>query len=570
MSYLERYINILIIDNNPVTRDGLVIMIRGNGNNVLTAINSEEALPIIQNKEIGVLLINIDDEDQSGMNLLRKMKEEDISPQTYKVIVTNSDSSASNLVRGLKNGAVDFLTTPFNPNIVKAKLEVYKTMFYKDQRIGQLLANIFPTQVIEDFNTYGKVSPKRIQNGVVLFTDFVDFSAFARGLEPIALLKKLERHFNMFDQISKRYSIEKIKTIGDSYMALAGVNESEAHPAIRACMAAIEMRNYIAQEVRMEEALGGNGWDVRIGIHMGPLVAGVIGNIKYSYDVWGDTVNIAARAESSSEKGQISITETIANEVGNYFDLDYIGEVDIHKRGGIVKMYALNSLRKQFSMDETLTKANAQLRTLCDLDPMDFDNMRINIIGQLKAMLPEEYVYHDVEHTYAVEKAAMRLAKLEGVTNAEQLLLRTAALYHDAGFIFEYDENEVYAVELAKKQLPQFGYNEKQIETVGKIILATCRDRVPTDILEEIMRDADHDYLGRVDYKVIVKKLREELLSRGQEMNELEWNEFQLNYLENRHNYYTVTANNLRSLGKINRILELKQNISKLKNEGIY
>ncbi len=567
---MERFINILIIDNNPVTREGLATVLLGNGNNVLTANNTAEALPIIQNKEIGVLLINIDDEEQAGMELLRKLKEEDLSAQTYKIIVTKAGSPATLLVRGFKNGAVDFITTPFNPNIVKAKLDVYKTMFYKDQRIGQLLANIFPAQVIEDFNTYGKVSPKRIQNGVVLFTDFVDFSAFAKGLEPIELLKKLERHFNAFDQIAKRYAIEKIKTIGDAYMALAGVNENKAHPAIRACMAALEMRHYIEQERRMDDALGKNGWDVRIGMHMGPLVAGVIGQAKYSYDVWGDTVNIAARAESSSKNGEISITETIAKAVSNYFEIEPIGEVDLEKRGGVIHMYALKNLRLPFSMDSTQIKANAQLRTLCELDPMDFDNMRSNIIGQLKAMLPEEYQYHDLEHTLAVEKAARRLAKLEGVNNDDLLLLRTAALYHDAGFIFEYENNEKYAVELAKNQLPQFGYSTEQIQKISQIIMATQRNWKPKNLLEEIIRDADHDYLGRVDYRIIVKKLRAELKSRGIEMEELQWNEFQLKYLEEQHQYFTITAKNLRNLGKINRILEIKHNISKLKNESIY
>mgnify|MGYP006352646709 FL=1 len=200
---LERFINILIIDGDVVSRDGLAMMLRGNGNNVLLAKDTQEALPIIQTKEIGILLINIDDEGEAGMNMLRQLKDESLSANTYKIIITNASRSTTNLVRGLRNGAVDHITTPFNPNIVKAKIEVFKTLFFKDQRIGQLLSNIFPEQVLEDFNTYGKVSPKRIPNGVVLFTDFVDFSAFAKDLVPIDFLKRLESHFNMFSQICK-------------------------------------------------------------------------------------------------------------------------------------------------------------------------------------------------------------------------------------------------------------------------------------------------------------------------------------------------------------------------------
>ena len=567
---LERFINILIIDEDPISREGLATILRGNGNNVLIAESSREALPIISNKEIGILLINIDSEGDEGMDMLRQLKDESLSASTYKIIVTKGSSSATNLVRGLKNGAVDYLTTPFNPNIVKAKIEVFKSLYFKDQRIGQLLSNIFPSQIIEDFNTYGKVSPKRIQNGVVLFTDFVEFSAYAKDMEPFELLRRLESHFTMFDQISKRYAIEKIKTIGDSYMALAGVNESQEHPAIRACMAALEMQQYIASASAVNEGLGKKGWKVRIGIHMGPLVAGIIGTSKYSYDVWGDTVNIAARAEQVSEAGVITITESIAKEISNYFEVTPLGDIPIHKRGGTLPMYQLDGLRPPFSMDQTNKKANARLRTLCGLDPVDFDHMRSNIIDHLKATLPDEYGYHDIEHTLMVEKAVMRIAKLEGITDVERVVLRTAALYHDSGFLFQYENNEQFAVELAKIHLPQFGYSDELIARVCELILSTRRGYEPQNLLEQIMRDADHDYLGRADYKLIARKLRDELISQGIEMDELTWNQFQLNYLENIHRYYTVTANNLRTMGKMNRILELKQNISKLTDESLH
>ena len=152
-------------------------------------------------------------------------------------------------------------------------------------------------------------------------------------------------------------------------MALAGVNEEQAHPAIRACMAALEMQQYILNASAVNEGLGKRGWSMRIGIHMGPLVAGVIGNTKFSYDVWGDTVNIAARAEQVSETGVVTITQSIAKEISNYFVMEPLGDVSIHKRGGTIQMYALNRLRAPFAMDSNGMKANATLRTLCELDP---------------------------------------------------------------------------------------------------------------------------------------------------------------------------------------------------------
>ncbi len=566
----ERFINILIIDSDPVLREGLTAMLLGNGNNVIQAKSVAEAYPQLKTKDFGILIVNIDSCGDEGMQLLQDMKEDSLYLSTYKIIVSRNEQAVSNLVRGLKNGAVTYLIAPFNPNIVKAKIDVYKRLFFKDQRIAQLLSNIFPAQVIEDFNTTGKVSPKRIDNGVVLFTDFVDFSAYAKDLDPIHLLKRLERHFTKFDEISQRYSIEKVKTIGDSYMALSGVNEQKAHPAIRACMAALEMQHYIEKASAINEGLGAKGWQVRIGIHMGPLVAGIIGKTKFSYDVWGDTVNIAARAEQVSENGVITVTETIARAISDYFELTPLGDVDILKRGGKVPMYRLDCLQEKYAMDKSKKKANAQLRTICELDPMDFDNMRTNILTHLKATLPSEYEYHDVDHTLMVEKAVVRLSNLEGVGELDQLLLRTAALYHDSGFLFQYDDNEKYAVELAKTHLPRFGYSDQQIETISSLILCTKKDHYPINLLEKIMRDADHDYLGRADYRIVARKLRDELILQGLRMDELEWNEYQLNYLEQKHIYYTTTAQNLRSSGKNNRIMELKQTILKIRDEGLY
>ncbi|MEZ4890162.1 MAG: adenylate/guanylate cyclase domain-containing protein [Crocinitomicaceae bacterium] len=154
--------------------------------------------------------------------------------------------------------------------------------------------------MLEDFNTYGKFSPKRVENGVVLFTDFVDFSQLSAKMEPIQLLRQLEKYFTTFDEIIARYRLEKIKTIGDAYMALAGVTENKANPAIRACLAALEIQQYIDSEAELCKALGKDYWQIRIGIHMGPLVAGIIGKTKFSFDVWGDSVNIASRAERAS------------------------------------------------------------------------------------------------------------------------------------------------------------------------------------------------------------------------------------------------------------------------------
>jgi adenylate cyclase len=563
---IERFINILIIDDDIKSARGLKAILSGSGNNVLIANDHQEALPIVRKREIGIILINLDSEHFSGMEILRELKDQSITPNTYKLLITQSTTSAAKMVRGLNNGAVDFIISPFNPNLVKAKIEVYKTLFYKDQRIGQLLSNIFPTNVLEDFNTYGKFSPKRIENGVVVFTDFVDFSAISRNMEPIHLLQQLEKYFTVFDQIIKRYQLEKIKTIGDAYMALAGVAENKANPAIRACLAALEIQQYIDNEAQVARAMGEEYWEIRIGIHMGPLVAGIIGKTKFSFDVWGDSVNIAARAERVSVAGEITITETIADAINPYFNLESRGGIDILKRGGTIKMFFLRSIKEGFSLNKYGKLSGSELRRLCELPTIDFDNMRVDIINKLKALLPENLIYHDVQHTLNVEKAAIRYARLEGLSEQEMHLLRTAVLYHDSGFILQYNENEDFAVQLAKNNLPSFGYSDEQIHVICDIISATKQNVEPVTLLEQIMRDADHDYLGRADYKSISSRLRAELVAMTDfEMSDEKWIKFQLDYLENKHKYYTETAKNIRNNGKNARIQELLFQLNQLK-----
>lgn len=562
---MERFINILIIDDNLKNRKGLKEILSGGGNNVLQADSIHDALPIIKQKEIGILLINIDNPYFGGIELLQTFKEISSAKNMYKIVITADSASGAKMVKGLNEGAVDYITTPFNPNLIRAKIEVFKSLFYKDQRINQLLSNIFPANVLEDLSSSNKFSPKRIENGIVLFTDFVDFSLKAKNIKPIRLLKKLEYYFTRFDEIIQRYQLEKVKTIGDAYMALAGVTENYPEPAIRACLAALEIRDFLHTERSIALALNRDYWEIRVGLHMGPLVAGIIGTSKISFDVWGDTVNVAARAEQGSKPGYITITEAIRENISDFFIIESRGDVSIHKRGGSIPMSYLISLKTEHTLPDDEKVASGDLRVKCGLSSIDFNHMRREITNRLRSLLPEEVIYHDLKHTINVEKAAVRFATLEGVGEEDLLLLRTAVLYHDAGFILRYDNNEEFAIQLAEANLPRFGYTNEQIQLIIRIIRSTQNGAIPSDLLEKIMCDADHDYLGRADYNNVSKKLRAEMENFGKSMSDLEWIEFQLNYLENIHRYFTETAKNIRIQGKKTRISELKHELTVLK-----
>lgn len=560
---MEHYINILIIDQDQQNIDGLKAILNSAGNNLILTKSEKEANVILKKRKVGIILINIDDYNAKGLELLERLNKNKTLHQAYKIVICKSSSSGAKLVKGLNHGAVDYISHPFNPNLVKAKIEVFKSLYFKDERINQLLSNIFPRNVLTDLNSIGKFSPKRIEEGTVLFTDFIAFSKIAKQHKPLELLKRLETYFNKFDEITDRYQLEKIKTIGDAYMALSGVTEKNPKPAVRACLAALEMRDFMINEAKFAKASGKEFWEIRIGLHSGPLVAGIIGSKKMSFDVWGDTVNIAARAEQHSEVNSITITDRVAGHVLPYFHLTHRGEIAV-KHGGNVDMYFLDKLKANHSLFEECRLPNSSLRKRCKLIPMDFDHARRSVLNKLKSSLPEDLTYHDIKHTLNVEKSAQRIADLEGVVGEDLVLLKTAVLFHDAGFIMTHEDNEEIAINLMRVELPKYGYSENQIKVIGKIIRATVKGTKPESLLEKIMCDADHDYLGRADYGSIAEKLRVELIAQGKEMSEKKWLEFQLNYLKNEHQYYTQTAKNIRQKGKLKRISDLEQQLLNL------
>ena len=562
---MENYINLLIINNDKKTQGGLKEVLSDETTNILFSESYENCIETIIKKEIGIVIIDIDQNTTSIEELFKAIKSKSRTKNIYIISLTENKYSGIKSVKGLSEGAIDYITKPLNPNLIKAKIDVYKSLYFKDLKINQLLNNIFPDKVLTELNQNGKFPPKRIENGAVLFTDFVNFSQKSKEIKPINLLEQLEYYFNQFEVIIARYKLEKIKTIGDSFMVIGGVTETNQNPAIRACLAAIEIRDFMINEKLIAKALKKDFWEIRIGIHMGPLVAGIIGTTKMSFDVWGDTVNIASRAEQISDRNQITITENILKNIFDFFQVENRGEMEIKKSGGDINMYFLDKLKDEFSLYHEGEIPNHTVRKKCDLSPIDIDHMRIDILNKLKTLLPEEVVYHTISHTLNVEKVALKLAQIEGLNEEETQILQTAVLYHDAGYIVTNINNEVFAIQLAKNNLPKYGYDSSQIDRISEIISYTKKGaETPKSILQKIMQDADHDYFGRADYLEIASKLRLELENYGNKMSEKEWILYQLDYLENIHQYYTETSKNIRLKNKNNLIDELKRMLLKI------
>jgi class 3 adenylate cyclase len=183
-----------------------------------------------------------------------------------------------------------------------------------------------------------------------MFTDIHGFTRIAEGLTPQALVCELDDCFRHLDRIIQRRNLEKIKTIGDAYMAVGGVPESNRTHAVDCVLAALEIRE-LMQSLR-EDAVrfGRPQWELRIGIHSGDLVAGVIGQTKFSYDVWGDTVNTASRLESCGVPGRVNISGATFALVSDFFDCEYRGTIAAKSKGDI-QMYFVNGLRPEFSVN---------------------------------------------------------------------------------------------------------------------------------------------------------------------------------------------------------------------------
>jgi class 3 adenylate cyclase len=215
----------------------------------------------------------------------------------------------------------------------------YRTIKREKKRSESLLLNILPNETAEELKLTGKVDAVKFDEVTVLFTDFVAFSKLAESVKPEQVVKSIDFYFKGFDEITTKYGLEKIKTIGDSYMCASGLPTTNPVHAKNAINAAMEMIDFVTNSLNAQDGL--SHFEIRIGIHTGPVVAGIVGLKKWQYDIWGDTVNIASRMEAKSEPGRINLSETTYYKIRDEFPCIYRGEIEVKNRG-ILKMYFLN------------------------------------------------------------------------------------------------------------------------------------------------------------------------------------------------------------------------------------
>ena len=197
----------------------------------------------------------------------------------------------------------------------------------KRQKSDELLLNILPAEVAQELKINGKSEAKQYEQVTILFTDFVNFTGISEELSPYELVKSIHENFTAFDEIIGRHGLEKIKTIGDAYLAVSGLPVQNPNHAQNVVRAALEIREYMVSS--------NNIFKIRIGINSGTVVAGIVGVKKFAYDIWGDAVNVAARLEHESEIGKINISKVTYELVKDDFDCIYRGKIAAKNKGEI-------------------------------------------------------------------------------------------------------------------------------------------------------------------------------------------------------------------------------------------
>jgi adenylate cyclase len=221
------------------------------------------------------------------------------------------------------------------------KIKVNKLLDTQKAQIEGLLLNILPAEVSKELQQKGEATPRFYESVTVLFTDFKGFTTIADTLSPQQVVAELSECFTTFDNIMEKYGLEKIKTIGDSYMCAGGIPVSNSSHPVNMVKAGFEIAKYMRDKNELRVLNGFSPWELRIGIHTGPLVAGVVGKKKYAYDIWGTTVNIASRMESNGEPGQINISMATYELVKHEFECSYRGKI-YAKNVGEIDMYFVN------------------------------------------------------------------------------------------------------------------------------------------------------------------------------------------------------------------------------------
>ncbi|MDO8414470.1 MAG: adenylate/guanylate cyclase domain-containing protein, partial [Gallionellaceae bacterium] len=260
---------------------------------------------------------------------------------TAHLIESPSNDELRAIASSFSNLSDSLHTTQSKLALLDRELTQNQQEIEKQRQVSEsLLRHILPASVAEEFRTKGSVEPKYLEDVTIIFTDFVNFSSFTEELAAEELVQMLHEYFSAFDQITARYGLEKLKTIGDSYMCAGGLPERNPSHPVDAVMAAMEIVRTVTERSILNNQ---HNWSIRVGIHTGHLIAGIVGKQKFSYDIWGESVNYASRLESSSEPNRITLSEQTYSRIKDFFECEKRNETPLkgHQKSDL---YFLNGV----------------------------------------------------------------------------------------------------------------------------------------------------------------------------------------------------------------------------------
>ena len=429
---------------------------------------------------------------------------------------------------------------------IKKLGKVNEKLIRDNEKIKALYEKVSPEGIKDASEGEKKERSLKFNMATVLFADIHGFSRLDDSIDSSAIMDELDEIMFEFDAIVSRYKIEKIKTIGDTFMCAGGIPVKNITNPVDVVMAAMEMRNFLEKFENAKRGTESRIWDLKIGIHTGPVTAAISGKKKVNYDIKGDTVNTASRVEAVSDKGTILISVMTYELVKEFFDCEYFGKLPVKYKGDL-QMYKVKGLKPEFSADGEGILPNESFRIKFGL--IQFTDIQEIILDKLEKELPDYLFYHNVKHTVDVVTEVELIGWGEGCTDEEILLLKTAGLFHDAGHTIAYDNHEFYGTQIAREMLPKYNYSPEQIERICAIIMSTKLPPRPTNLLENIICDSDLDYLGRSDFIPVSNTLYEELKAQNKMGSLNDWNKIQVKFISG-HQYFTETARSLREVNK--------------------
>jgi len=323
---------LLVVDDNDDNRYTLTRRLEREGySNLTTATNGTEALAFLQSKPFNLVLLDMMMPGMNGDEVLKAIKD---NPDTrdIPVVMISADTDIEKISQCIELGADDYLPKPFNPTILRARVTAalrksslraleneYLARIEQDKaRSESLLQNVLPPEIAARMRNGANNIADYFGEATVIFADVVGFGRITARMKPYEIVGCLNRLFSEFDKVAEDVGVEKIKTIGDNYMTVVGV------PTVRPGHARVAVKLALdlvaaAERLRLQLPVP---FPIRVGVHTGPVMAGVIGTHRFAYDVWGDTVNIASRVEGASKAGHVLVSNTTAEAAGGDYQFD--------------------------------------------------------------------------------------------------------------------------------------------------------------------------------------------------------------------------------------------------------